>query len=92
MTPRLSLIHRAICARSQSFPNSFVVEVLYVIGCAVLETQSRFIQLELVEQVQIGAHPRRVPLNDTLHALLLQIVCLVVETVLLAEAGQRLID
>lgn len=92
MTTRFSLIHRAVCTDSEGFSDSFVVKVLDVVGCAVFEAQSCLVQLELVEKVEVRAHPRRVPQNDILHALLFQIVCLVVEAVLFAEAGQRLID
>ena len=56
----------------------------------VLLSQHRLVQLELFEEVKVGALAVHVLLDDAFHALFLQRVCHVVERVLVRDRDQHL--
>lgn len=86
MTSGLPPIRRIAAGRTvtQRFPDR-VVRDADSVRFAVLEAQHTLVQLQLIEQIEIGAGPGHVALDDALHALLLEEVTLVVEAVLIAQ-------
>lgn len=93
MSTRFPSIGRIVASGtiSKRFAHS-IVWYAYTVALTVLESQNALVQLQLIEQIEISAWAGHVSLDNALHALLLQEVTLVVETVLIAQARQSFVD
>lgn len=79
--------HPRICA-GEIVSLSFLTRPIF----ASYSLEHRLVQLQLIEQIQIGAWFGHITLYDSLHALLLQQIALIVETILIGQPCESFID